>query len=294
MRVQALSVTGGGLLAAAALAAPLATERPVRATRLAELYPVASGGYLAWAQGKRPVNPRRLQVYIRRPTGRIARVTRRGGWGLPGSIDARRLAFVEHVRGKYDLGRFFLHDLRTGRRSALKVGNKAPFLLQPPQLSGRYLLYSGYSQIGSGTWLRSLATGHERQVAPGYLATQLNGNYGALFTCDYVSCSVARYSVSARRLTIVSPDDPLSSFSAPSIAPDGTLYEVQDDAKECGSARLVRVPLKGPTSVVFSFPAGTGVVSTWAVATAPRTTVYYTRARCGSSDYDLYKLDLGA
>jgi hypothetical protein len=286
MQGQTLVATAGALVAAATVASPQPTEQPVRATRLAELFPVAHGAYLAWAQSTRPLSPRRLSVYVRRPSGRVSRVTRRDGWGLPGSIDGKTLAFVEHVRRRYDLGRFFLYDLRTGRRRALRVPNKAPFLLQPPQLSGHYLLYSGYSQ----TWLRSLATGHERAIAPGYLATQLSGNFGALFTCDDVSCSVARYSIADSSLTTVLAPDPSRSFSAPSVTRAGTIYGVEDPVGARGHATLVRAPLAGSSSVVFTFPPGTVVVSTWAVSTAAGTTVYYTRARCGSDDYDLYKL----
>lgn len=170
MHGQALLAAVGGAIAAGALAVSTATEQPVRATRLAELYPIASGPYLAWAQGRRPVNAaHHLAVYVRRPNGHIIRVTRRDGWGLPGSIEGQTLALVEYLRRHYEHGRFLLYDLRTGQRHVLKIPRKAPFELQPPQLSGHYLLYSGYSQIGSGTWLRSLLTRREKQIAPGYL-----------------------------------------------------------------------------------------------------------------------------
>lgn len=92
----------------------------------------------------------------------------------------------------------------------------------------------------------------------------------------------------------VSPDDPASSFSAPSVTRKGTVYFVQDDVSTCGSARLVRAPVKGPSGAVFTFPAGIEVLSTWAVTTRKKTTVYYTRVRCDSDNYDLYKLvDVG-
>jgi hypothetical protein len=273
---------------------------PVKASPRNEVTAAAGGDYFAWAKSRRR-HPGLYDVWAQRGTEAPFKVNAPGTYGWAGGIDGTRLVYQEVRNGLQSDIRFF--DLAT-RRNSRPAGVNTKRWELAPTISGDWLLFGrgmNYSSSTQQVILRDLATGEQRVLdrlrnkraflAPG----QVNGNYAVWTRCVPTDCDVFRYDIAARTKTPMPRTGQV--LSGPSVTASGTTYYGRTTHGGCGAgAELVKTRLDGTTVVLYSFPGGQDLGSTYAVL-IPRppdletTRIYFEQVTCSGSRYDIYSID---
>jgi hypothetical protein len=297
--VGLLAGAGIFVFAASADSAPV----PVKASPRNEVTAAAGGEYFAWAKSRRR-HPGLYDVWAQRGADTSFKVNAPGTYGWAGGIDGPRLVYQEVRNGLQSDIRFF--DLAT-RRNSRPAGVNTKRWEWAPTSSGDWLLFGrgmNYSSSTQQIILRNLATGEQRVLdrlrnkrallAPG----QVNGNYAVWTKCTRPTtgpqCDVFRYDIAARTKTEMPRTGQF--FYGPSITPTGTTYYGRSSFGCGAGAELVKTTLDGTTLVLYSFPGGQDVGSTYAVVTSrppdlETTRIYFERVTCSGSHFDIYSID---
>jgi hypothetical protein len=288
-----------GLLAVTASAATAPV--PVKASSRNEALPAAGGDYFAWAKSRRGML-RIFDVYAQHGTEAAVKVNAPKTHALTGGIDATRLAYQEiSSKGNSNI-RFF--DLTTRRRSSPPGVNTKRYEWRPT-ISGEWLLFGRGIPFGGSRQqviLRNLVTGEQRILGSirsrsrALFPGQVNGNFAVWTTCQSGPCSVFRYDLTTQAATQM-PSTGQSQYG-PSVTTTGTTYYGRS-GPECGaSAEIVKTSLEGVTELLYSFPPGVDLVTTYPTPVLNKppgeistTRIYFEYAVCATRRLDIYSVD---
>jgi hypothetical protein len=287
------------LILVAAAAATVTPPVPVKNGSADESVPAASSEYLVWA--KAPHKSKRTVVWAQHAAEAPFRVSPPGVRAFPGGIDGTRLVY-QRVRGYQSNLSFF--DVATRHHLSAPAGVNTRQWEWAPSVSGDWLLFGRSARTTDyivlwnlatrrGITLGSIRTGRGRELRPGHV----NGNFATWQHCGTGHvCDVVRYDITLRKKKAV-PSIPGKQDYAPSVTADGTVYYGRS-GHGCGSsAQLVKSPLTGAETVLYSFPQGQDFATSYPV-TLPglppglqTTRIYFDRFVCRRKAWDIYRLD---
>lgn len=220
--------------------------KPFIASRNSESQAVAADGYVAWVRSTRR---RKMQLYLRKPSGKVVHVNRPGTRALLGAISNGKLVYQEIARRRSKI-RFM--DLKTHRRWTVPkaVDRRGTFEYMPVMSDGLLVFLRWNPRVrGDSIHSYNLRTRRTRTIdnwhgstEPPYLQLgQLNGRHLVYVLWHRGQTSLLRAIDLKTGMAdwLLSPS--LRGYLwAPSVARDGTVYSIQTGSA-CGvRPRLVR------------------------------------------------------
>lgn len=191
-----------------------------------------------------------------------------------------------------------LWDLANHAALALPDGINTPTADErQPSISGDYLLFQRVRPSGA---TRLLLYRFSTQAFTTIIATsahdahrvldaRLNGDYVVYDSCSSTSCDVFRRQISTTT-TVKAPNSGHANYW-PTVMPDGTVYYVQGSARFCGHhTRLMRWPGSGSATLLAALPETIEAGGMDAYDDGVSTTLYFTRIRCRTAQYGIYRL----
>jgi hypothetical protein len=290
-----LAIPLAAALASAGIAGAELTPIAVKSSPADESTPAADGPWFSWTQWSH-AHPSHYNVYVRRGSGRTIKVNLAGTKGGGGGIDGVTLVYDQHkgnIAG--DIRKF---NLKTHRRSNFPAKVSTRWHEYHPTISGSWVLFTRYFSTATPKTkvllynththvLRTLGSdsGRHRYVYSG----QVNGDYAAWSRIRPGGSDVYLYRISAQTNTKI-PRLVHDQYN-PSVAADGTIYYFRS-GNECGATvKLVRYPLGGPATVLYSFPAGVDGGYQYVQERADGSLhTFYGRVSCRNFRWDIHKV----
>ena len=289
----ALALLAGGAFRSRAAEAAL-TPMPVKASAADEYAPAEDGPWFGWTEASHN-HPNRSNVYVRRGSGSKIRVNAPGTHGAGGGIDGGILVYYEY-RGNYagDIRKF---NLRTHRRSNFPSRVSTRWDEYHPTISGDWVLFTRYNSSTQATHVllydtRSLALrtlGSDRGRHRFVYSGQVNGDFVTWGRVRPGGQDVYLYRISTKTTTTL--PRPVFAQYDPAVTGDGTVY-FERSGNGCGAAMsLIRYPLGGPATVLYSYPdgidGGYGYVDEKDDGSLDW---LFGQVRCRSDRWDIYKI----
>ena len=273
-----------------------------------EMRSSASDGYLVWSANTE-AKPNRYHSYVRADGGQPVRINPTGTTSFGAAIDQTRIVYEEVDHPDTDL---YFTDALTPDRQPPPDGVNTRATESRPSLSGDYLLFtrSNDNRVGfNKSWRRvvlfNLMTGEEtvlreRMTRRTYLISgQVNGDWATFEACrfnrdvGFTNCNLFRYEISAADLTKI--ENPGQQQYGGGVSDDGTVYMIRTGNKEywfCGlHAKIIRVPLTGPSEVIARLPDGKDALTAFAFdEPGGSTTLYFDRYSCRRNQSGIYRI----
>lgn len=253
----ALALLAGAASRSRAAEAAL-TPTPVKTSAADEYAPAADGPWFSWTESSHD-HPNRSNVFVRRGSGSKIRVNAAGTHGAGGGLDGDILVYYEH-RGNYagDVRKF---NLRTHRRSNFPSRVSTRWDEYHPTISGPWVLFTRYNSSRNTTkvllydtrssQLRTLGADHGHRFV---YSGQVNGDFATWGRVRPGGQDVYLYRISTKTTTTI--PRPVFAQYNPVVTGNGTVY-FERSGNGCGAAvSLVRYPLGGPATVLYTYPDG--------------------------------------
>lgn len=259
-------------------------------------------GYHAWAVDS-AAHPSVHTVWVKPEGGPAYRVSSLRSGAYLGNIDLANPTYGDVVifysgagygRGQYDLK---IWDLVNREALALPAGVNTPNADESqPSISGDYLSFQRTRPSGATRLLlyrfsthtfTTIATGNQ---TTGFFYDQIDGDYLVYHRClGSGVCNVFRRRISTG--TTVEAPNPGHANYFPTVMSDGTVYYVQGSARYCGHhTKLLRWTGSGSATLLSALPETIEAGAMDAYDDGVSTTLYFTRIRCRTAQYGIYKL----
>jgi hypothetical protein len=272
----------------------------------------ASDGYLVWSASTDD-KPNRSNSYLMAEGEDPVKLNAKGTHSYYVTIDGTTAVYQQgNATGDEFDDDLWFFDAITGERTEAPEGVNSGSLEFRPSLSGDHLLFTrsdantvDFKDAQLEVVLFDLESGTETVLATlearrNYLVSdQVNGDWATFESCrwsreqEYFDCQVTRYRISTEE-SVELPNPGVQQYAG-ALSADGTVYLTRQKGKDswvCGkAAKIVRMPVDGPGTVIATLPEGKDALSSFAFDESDgSTTLYLDRLTCRKGRSGVYRI----